>query len=56
MSQAADFQDYMDSKRPGIAAIRAELREAHPRWTPTQVDAEAKQEWHRRNPGPRTAS
>lgn len=53
MTQATDFQDYMDSKRPGIAAIRAELRKARPRWTPARVDAEAKTEWHRRNPGPR---
>lgn len=49
-------EEITECRRPGLTAIRDELADANPRWSLEQASAEAKQEWHRRNPGPRTAS
>ena len=40
-----DFHDELEKRRPGIKAIIAELREAHPEWGLQLVEARAKELW-----------
>lgn len=48
-------KEITEDRRPGLTAICEELAAKHPSWSDALVSSEAKLEWHRRNPGPRSA-
>ena len=49
-----EFQQMQEDRRPGFQKLCDELAEKKPRLSRPQIEAEAKLEWHRRNPGKKT--
>ena len=49
-----EFQQMQEDRRPGFQALCDELAAKNPRLSRVQVEAEAKLEWHRRNPNKKT--
>lgn len=47
----ASWDQLQERRRPGFLAIRDELVAKRPSITASRAEAEAKTEWHRRNPG-----
>lgn len=41
-------RDESELRRPGITALAASIREAHPKWSASRVMAEAKSRYHAR--------
>ena len=51
----SEFQQMQEDRRPGFHALCEELAAKSPRLSRQQIEANAKLEWHRRNPGKKTS-